>query len=154
MRESGSPFFHSWAYLPPPHRNLEGNFPHSSSRGQPLASTVDESFSFMARRVHWSVGLMVKAEAGKVGRARDGRAVVGENGRMAIAGGDRYGRGFTRVSLGRWELQSSVTHSKKFQSMENVAVGLLAHGSELDLEVLATRSTPHPVRVTGHREHM
>jgi len=66
------PFFHSRAYLPPPHRSLEGKFSHSSSRGQPLASTVDESLSFMARRGHWPVSLMVKAEGGKVGRIYEG----------------------------------------------------------------------------------
>lgn len=43
----------------------------------------------VARRSHCAVSIMVKSEYGKVERAREGRAVVGENRKLAIAGRDR-----------------------------------------------------------------
>ena len=49
----------------------------------------------MARRSHCAVRIVVISEDAKVERARKGRAVVGENRKLAIAGGDRYGWRFT-----------------------------------------------------------
>ena len=43
------------------------------------------------RPSHYAVSIMVKSEDGKVERAREGRAVIGESRKLTIAGGDRDG---------------------------------------------------------------
>ena len=55
---------------------------------------------FMAGCSHCALTIMVKSEDGKVERAREGRAVVGEDRKLAIAGGDRDGWRFTEGARG------------------------------------------------------
>ena len=94
-RESPSTFFHSWAYHRLPVGKIERCFPRGSSRRRPLSSKFSESASFVAHRSHCAVSIMVKSGYGKVERAREGRVVVGENRKLAIADGDRDGWRFT-----------------------------------------------------------
>ena len=91
---------------------------------------------------------MVKSEYGKVERAREGRAVVGENRKLAIAveigmAGDS--RGPPRDDGSYKPYQS--THRRR--TLQSVPLP-----GEADPEILTTRSAPHPVMVTGHREHI
>ena len=58
------------------------------------------AFLVCGRCSHCAVNIMVNSEYGEVERAGEGRAVVGENRKLAIAGVDRYGCRFTGATLG------------------------------------------------------
>ena len=78
---------------------------------------------------------MVKSEYGKVERAGEGRAVVGENRKLAIAGGDRDGWRFTGPPWddGSYKPYQSAHRRRTLQSVPLPG--------EADPEILTTRST-------------